>query len=117
MEEFEAVVEETVFRNEENGYSVLQVRVGRTRTSAVGVLPALGAGERLKIRGEWVDHSVYGRQIKVVSCEVIQPTTLDGIEKYLASAWCTAWARRRRASSCSTSASRRSTCSRRSRSG
>lgn len=85
MEEFEAVVEETVFRNEENGYSVLQVRVGRTRTSAVGVLPALGVGERLKIRGEWVEHSVYGRQIKVASCEVVQPTTLDGIEKYLAS--------------------------------
>ena len=47
VEDFEAVVEETVFRNEENGYSVLQVRVGKARTSAVGVLPSLGAGEHL----------------------------------------------------------------------
>ena len=56
MEEFEAVVEETVFRNEENGYSVLQVRVGRTRTSAVGVLPALGAVKA-------PDHSLFSAEV------------------------------------------------------
>ncbi len=85
MEDFEAVVEETVFRNEENGYSVLQVRVGKARTSAVGVLPALGSGEHLLIHGEWMEHPVYGKQIKIAACEVVKPTTLSGIEKYLAS--------------------------------
>ena len=65
MEDFEAVVEETVFRNDENGYSVLQVRVGKARTSAVGVLPSLGTGEHLLIHGDWVEHPVYGKQIKI----------------------------------------------------
>lgn len=85
VEDFEAVVEETVFRNEENGYSVLQVRVGKARTSAVGVLPSLGAGEHLLIHGDWVEHPVYGKQIKIAACEVVKPTTITGIEKYLAS--------------------------------
>ena len=39
MEEIEVLADETVFRNDENGYTVLIVRDGRTRVSAVGVMP------------------------------------------------------------------------------
>ena len=85
MEEIEAFADETVFRNEENGYTVLTVKCGRTRVSAVGVMPPIAPGEKLRITGEWVEHPIYGRQIKVSGCEVEQPTTLSGIEKYLSS--------------------------------
>jgi len=85
MEEINVIVEETTFRNEENGYTVLQVRAGRTRAAAVGVLPALGPGEQVKLQGEWIEHPMYGRQIKVAGYEIIKPTTLVGIERYLAS--------------------------------
>ena len=85
MERIEAFVDETVFRNDENGYTVLVVKAGRTRVSAVGVLPPVASGEKLIITGEWVEHPVYGRQIKVASCEIEKPTTLSGIEKYLSS--------------------------------
>ena len=37
-EQLEAIVEETVFRNEENGYSVVEVRTGRASITAVGIL-------------------------------------------------------------------------------
>ncbi len=85
METIEAFAEETVFRNEENGYTVLVVRCGKSRVSAVGVMPPIASGEKLRITGEWTEHPVYGRQIKVQGLEIEKPTTLSGIEKYLAS--------------------------------
>ena len=85
MELIEAFADETVFRNEENGYTVLTVKCGKSRVSAVGILPPINNGEKLKITGEWVEHPVYGKQIKVHSVEIEQPTTLSGIEKYLSS--------------------------------
>ena len=80
MEEIEVFAEETVFRNDENGYTVLTVKSGRTRVSAVGVMPPVAPGEKLRITGEWIEHPVYGRQIKVHVCEIEKPTTLSGIE-------------------------------------
>ena len=85
MELIEAFADETVFRNDENGYTVLTVKCGKTRVSAVGILPPINSGEKLKITGEWVEHPVYGKQIKVHSVEIEQPTSLAGIEKYLSS--------------------------------
>ena len=85
MEIIEAFADETVFRNDENGYTVLVVKCGKTRVSAVGVMPPIAPGEKLNITGEWVEHPVYGRQIKVQSVEIEKPTTLSGIEKYLSS--------------------------------
>ena len=85
MEIIEAFADETVFRNDENGYTVLVVKSGKTRVSAVGVMPPVAAGEKLKITGEWVEHPVYGKQIKVQGVEIEKPTTLSGIEKYLSS--------------------------------
>ena len=85
MEVIEVFADETVFRNDENGYTVLVVKSGKTRVSAVGIMPPIAPGEKLKITGDWVEHPIYGRQIKVSSCEIEKPTTLSGIEKYLSS--------------------------------
>jgi len=83
--QLEAVMEETIFRNDENGYSVIQVRVGRESITAVGTLPALAAGEQILLTGVWVEHPQYGQQWKAASCEIRKPTTLLGIERYLGS--------------------------------
>lgn len=85
MEEIEVFADETVFRNDDNGYTVLVVKSGRTRVSAVGIMPPIAPGEKLRITGEWTEHPIYGRQIKVSGCEIEKPTTLSGIEKYLSS--------------------------------
>ena len=85
MEEIEVFADETVFRNDDNGYTVLVVKFGRTRVSAVGIMPPIAPGEKLRITGEWTEHPIYGRQIKVSGCEIEKPTTLSGIEKYLSS--------------------------------
>ncbi|MBQ9210628.1 MAG: ATP-dependent RecD-like DNA helicase [Clostridia bacterium] len=85
MEKLEASILGTIFRNEENGYSVLTVRAGRSEHTVIGVLPELNPGEQAIFSGEWVEHKSYGRQFKCTSCEIQMPTTLLGIERYLAS--------------------------------
>ncbi|MBR3098050.1 MAG: ATP-dependent RecD-like DNA helicase [Clostridia bacterium] len=85
MERLEASVLGTVFRNEENGYSVVSVRSGRSEVTVVGNLPELTPGEQVLFCGDWSEHKSYGRQFRSVSFEIRQPTTLLGIERYLAS--------------------------------
>ena len=52
MEQLEASVLNTIFRNEENGYSVIAVRSGRNELMVVGVLPELAPGEQAVFSGE-----------------------------------------------------------------
>ncbi|HML49104.1 MAG TPA: hypothetical protein PKE04_20375, partial [Clostridia bacterium] len=63
MEKIEALIEEVVFRNEDNGFTVLQVKIGRERTMAVGTLPMVASGEQVLLSGTWREHSQYGKQL------------------------------------------------------
>ena len=86
MSKFEGTVEEIIFRNEANGWTVASFRLdGSGRTSAVGVLPFLAAGEHVILDGELVEHRDYGEQIRVDSYELSRPETKSGVEKYLGS--------------------------------
>ncbi len=86
MARFEGVVEKISYRNDENGFTVAQVKLeGGERLAAVGAMPVLLAGERAAFEGELVEHREYGRQIRVSWVESARPESLDGIEKYLAS--------------------------------
>ena len=86
MSKFEGTVEEIVFRNETNGWTVASFRLdGSGRTSAVGILPFLAAGEHVVLEGELVEHRDYGEQIRVSAYELTRPETKSGVEKYLAS--------------------------------
>ena len=85
MERVEASILGTIYRNEENGYTVLTAREGRREITVVGTLPELHPGEQAVFTGEWISHPTYGRQLKCASVELQKPTTLLGIERYLGS--------------------------------
>ena len=85
MEQLEATILGTVFRNPENGWSVVTVRSGRSELTVVGSLPELSPGEQAVFSGEWIEHRTYGRQFGCKACELKVPTTLLGIERYLGS--------------------------------
>jgi len=85
MEELRATISETLFRNEENGYTVVQVRAGREQVVVTGVMPEIAAGEQAVFQGEWVTHPQYGKQFKATQIEILKPSTLLGVERYLAS--------------------------------
>ena len=81
----EATIQDITYHNEENGYTVLQARHGREPVTVVGVLPMLASGEQVIFEGSWTEHHQYGKQWKATGCEILQPTTLLGIERYLSS--------------------------------
>ncbi len=84
-EEITGTVDSTVFRNEENGYTVLEIKQGRKSRMVVGVLPAMAVGERVTFHGDWVDHPQYGKQFKAAGCRIEPPSGLKGIERFLGS--------------------------------
>ena len=85
MEQLEGTIEGTVFRNQENGYSVVTVRSGRSEVTVIGTLPELSPGEQATFTGDWTEHRTYGRQFRCSGCELQIPTTLLGIERFLGS--------------------------------
>ena len=87
MEELEGYVENIVFRNEENGYTVLHLSHPEwdDEICCVGCFSYVAEGQYLVVRGERVFHKEYGEQIKMVSYEEKQPEDSMAIEKYLGS--------------------------------
>ncbi|MBR0464699.1 MAG: ATP-dependent RecD-like DNA helicase [Clostridia bacterium] len=85
MPSLEGVVENIIYRNEANGWTVIQVKSGRSHVTATGLLPFVTQGESLRLTGDWVDHPDYGRQMRVTTYETMRPVSSKGIEKYLAS--------------------------------
>ena len=101
MDQLEATVEGTVYRNAENGYSVVTVKpeqkIGLRTVTVVGTLPMLSGGEMGIFTGEWMEHPQYGRQFKCQKVDLQRPTTLQGILKYLPAASSTGLAQKPRA--------------------
>jgi len=81
----QGIVEEIIFSNEINGYTVCEIKIEDDVVTAVGYMPFINTGETLKLTGRWVTHPDYGDQLKVETYEKIPPQTLDELEKYLGS--------------------------------
>ena len=77
-------VESIIFRNAENGYSVLEFLTdSMERITVVGSLALCNRGERATLTGNFTSHPKYGRQFHADSCEIIAPATISAIEAYL----------------------------------
>lgn len=85
METVRGVVEDLVYSNEENGYSVVRLKSGEETITAVGSMVSPVPGELLRLEGEWKNHPRFGRQFSVSVYEAAPPATADGIERYLSS--------------------------------
>lgn len=82
--EIEGTIEEIIYKNDSNGYTVCEVK-GKKGFTAVGYMPFVNAGESIRASGRWVTHPDYGEQFKVELYEKVMPRTSDAIEKYLSS--------------------------------
>ncbi|HTL67189.1 MAG TPA: AAA family ATPase [Lacunisphaera sp.] len=90
------VLERIIFFNEENHYTIAELRpeVGRggaaaptaeDRVTIVGPLPGVQCGETLRLTGEWTRHAQHGAQFKVAAFKSELPSSVYGIRKYLGS--------------------------------
>ncbi len=83
--EMSGPVEQIVFRNEKNNYTILELNNGQELVTVVGILPFVGVGEDLRVIGTWITHPTFGRQFKVQAFERFKPQTAEAILKYLSS--------------------------------
>ena len=85
METIKGYVDHIIYQNKENGYTVMVVVADGEDITCVGSLQGVGMGEMLMLQGEYVEHSVYGHQLRIVSYEVLPPEDAASMERYLAS--------------------------------
>ncbi|MDF1646512.1 MAG: ATP-dependent RecD-like DNA helicase [Legionellaceae bacterium] len=87
MEQLQGAVERVTFHSEATGFCVLRTKVKGNRdvVTVIGSAPSITAGEYIECRGTWINDKKHGLQFKADYLKAIQPTTLEGIEKYLGS--------------------------------
>ncbi len=85
METVKGYVEHIIFQNNENGYTVMNLMTEGSEIICVGMGKGLTQGENIAVQGEYVDHPVYGTQLKMASFQVVVPKDSIGMERYLGS--------------------------------
>ncbi|MGB5735568.1 MAG: ATP-dependent RecD-like DNA helicase [Thiohalocapsa sp.] len=87
LEALAGSIERVTFHGADSGFCVLRVKVRGQRdlVTVIGSAASVTAGEYLECSGCWVNDRQHGLQFKARQLRVIQPTTLDGIERYLGS--------------------------------
>ncbi len=85
MDTLKGCVEKVIFRNRENGYTVLSVENNDDTYVCVGSFQEISAGEFMEFSGEFAYHPKYGEQFKAQSAKSIIPDDLESIERYLGS--------------------------------
>lgn len=81
----EGYVEHIIFRNEDNGYTVLNLMSEGSEVTCVGIFEYVSEGELLELHGTYVEHATYGQQLKVDSYETKIPEDTIAMERYLGS--------------------------------
>ncbi len=81
------LVERVTYQNAENGFCVIRVkaRSHRDLITVVGHAATIAAGEWITASGDWVNDRTHGQQFRARFLKTSEPTTVEGIEKYLAS--------------------------------
>jgi exodeoxyribonuclease V alpha subunit len=85
MEKLAGYVEHIIYRNTDNGYTVLNLVSGETEITCVGIFSTIAEGENIEATGDYTNHPTYGTQFKVVSFEEKAPEDQEAIERYLGS--------------------------------
>ena len=73
MEKLAGYVEHIIYRNTDNGYTVLNLVSGEDEITCVGIFSTIAEGENIEATGDYTDHPTYGTQFKVVSFEEKAP--------------------------------------------
>lgn len=83
--ELTGIIEEIIYQNEVNSYTIAVLTTEDDMHTIVGYLPFVNIGDTLKVIGKFVTHKEYGEQFKIDTFEKLMPQTLEALERYLAS--------------------------------
>lgn len=85
MEKLAGYVEHIIYRNTDNGYTVLNLVSGEDEITCVGIFSDIAEGENIEAEGDYTSHPTYGKQFKVERFEEKAPEDEEAIERYLGS--------------------------------
>lgn len=86
MEKLEGILEDIIFQSDDSMFCVLRINSktdGKVSAVYHGAAPFIG--ENIQLEGKWIEHIRFGRQFDAVVCNVLQPTSVAAIERFLAS--------------------------------
>ena len=85
METLTGFVEHIIYRNEDNGYTVMNLVCDEEEVTCVGTFHVISEGESIEVTGNYTSHPSYGMQFKVENFRVKAPEDMISIERYLGS--------------------------------
>ena len=85
MEKIQGYVDHIIYRNSDNGYTVMVMICEEEEVTCVGSIPYISEGELIEAGGDYIEHSTYGSQFKIATYEVKAPEDTLSIERYLGS--------------------------------
>ena len=85
MEKVKGFIEHIIYRNTNNGYTVLNLISGEEEITCVGFFKTMDQGETIEAEGNYTTHPMYGEQFKIERYEIVPPDDVVSIERYLGS--------------------------------
>lgn len=85
LETVTGYVDHIIYQNKENGYAVISLTVEGDELVCVGTLHSVEAGETLELQGSFVEHPLYGEQLKVERFKAVEPDDAESMRRYLGS--------------------------------
>ncbi len=85
METINGYIQNIVYQNSENGYTVMNLIDEGEEIVCTGLCKGLTQGENIRAQGEYIEHPAYGRQFKLHTYQVVAPKDSIGMERYLGS--------------------------------
>lgn len=85
MDIIKGYIDHLIFRNSDNGYTVMVVNHDGEELTCVGSFPVITEGETIEASGYYTEHATYGKQFQIQKLEVKTPEDTAAIERYLGS--------------------------------
>lgn len=79
-EQLEGIISTIIYRNDANGFTVMELECDEQLIIAMVNAPLLGEGEQVMLSGGWTVHKEYGQQFKAASCQLLPPENLEQLE-------------------------------------
>lgn len=85
MDTIKGYIEHIIYRNKDNGYTVLNLLTQEESLTCVGFFHTMDQGETIEATGEYITHQVYGKQFKIEHYTIVPPSDEASVERYLSS--------------------------------
>lgn len=85
MKTIKGFIDHIIYRNKDNGYTVLNLLTQEGELTCVGFFKTMDQGETIEAQGDYAQHQIYGKQFKIEQYKILPPSDEVSVERYLSS--------------------------------